>query len=260
LYPFFEIYNWFFVYTFWLTLTICFFLFLWMLKKLSHRFWINNSFFFNRILLYFLSVFIFSRLFYIISRWNDFKFIKNPFEFFIMSDYNFSLIWAIFWFLLILFITLRLYKLNSWKYIDTVVLSFLFVLTIWYIWAFLWGQVYGKETNFWIEILYTNRFSPVPYEVPVFPLPLVYSFVFFVLFSALYMIAMFVNIRWIIWYIWIVIFSLVLLTLETFNWRYDFFKVSIWLNFTQIWAIFLILFWFYSLYKIYKNPKSLENI
>jgi hypothetical protein len=260
MFPFFELFSWIFIYTFWLSLTICFFLFLWMLKRLCHRFGINETFFFNRILWYFLSVFIFSRLFYVISRWNDFIFIKEPLQFFLMNDYNFSLIWAIFWYFLVLFITTILHSLRAWKYVDASVLSFLFVWVIWYVWAFLWWQVYGKETNFWIEVLYTNSFSPVPYEVPVFPLALVYAFICFILFSGLYMVWMFIKVRWIVWYAWVVLFSCSLLILESFSWKYDFFKTAIWINFTQISAVFLIVLWFVWLYRVYKTPKTTDII
>lgn len=168
LYPFIEIFDWFHIYTFWLTLTICFFVFLWLLKRMSFRFGYDFNFFLDNILWYFLSVFIFSRLFFVISDWNNMKFIKNPFEFFIMSDYNFSLFWAIFWFFITFFITLKLNKVKIIKYIDWVVLSLLFVLFIWYIGAFFGWQVYGDETSFSIWILYDTRISNVPFEVEVF--------------------------------------------------------------------------------------------
>lgn len=260
MYPFFELFSWLYIYSFWLSLTIWFFLFLWMLKRLCHRFWINDTFFFNRILWYFLSVFLFSRLFYVIANWSNFKFIKDPLEFFLMSDYNFSLIWAFFGYFLVLYISIILHNLRSWKYVDVSVLSFLFASVIWYIWAFLWWQVYWKETSIWIEILYTNPFSPVPYEVPVFPLAIVYALVFFVLFSVLYMLAMFVSVRWIIWYIWIILIATVLLILEVFSWKYDFFKNEIWISLTQIWAICMIFIGIYGLLRIYKTPKNTEII
>lgn len=260
MYPFFEIFPWFYIYTFWLTLTICFFLFLWMLKRLCHRFWINDSFFFNRILWYFISVFVFSRLFYVIANWNNFKFIKDPIEFFFMNDYNFSLIWALVGYFFVLYISIILHNLRSGKYIDISILSFLFTCILWYIWAFLWWQVYGRETNFWIEVLYNNAFSPVPYEVPVFPLAIVYALVFFILFSALYMLAMFINVRWIIWYVWVSLIWASILILETFSWKYDFFKIELWINFTQIWAIFIIFLWLHWLYRVYKTPKTTDII
>ncbi len=258
MYPFFEIFNWFYIYTFWLSLTICFFLFVWMLKRLSHRFWINESFFFNRILWYFLSVFFFSRIFYIIANWSNLKYIKDPIDFFFMNDYNFSLIWAFVWFFLVLFISIIMHNLRSWKYMDVSILSFLFAWVVWYIWAFFWGQVYWKETSFWIEILYSNPFSPIPYEVPIFPLAIVYAIVFFILFSVLYMLAMFISVRGIIWYIWITLIWAVFIILESFSWKIDFFKTLIWINFNQLWWIWLIIFGIYWLYRIYKTPKLTE--
>ncbi len=259
MFPFFELF-WINIYSFWLALTISFFLFLWMLKKLCHRFWINETFFLNRLIWYFLSVFFFSRLFYIISQWNDFKYIKNPVEFFIMSDYNFSLVWAIFWFLVMLFTTLKIYNLKSGKYVDAAMLTFLFVSIFAYIWAFLWGQVYGRDTTFWIEILYTNPFSPIPYEVPIFPLALFYSFFSLLLFSAFYILALFVKIRGLIWYLALFVFSALLLIMEVFSGRIDFFKTYIWINFTQFVSIFFIIFASVQLYKIYKFPKNYETI
>lgn len=250
MFPFFEIYNWFIVYSFWLTLTICFFLFLWKLKKMSFRFSFNFSFFLNNILWYFLSVFIFSRLFYVVSKWNDMKFIKDPFEFFIMSDYNFSLFWWIVWFMLVFLLNIKLEKSKIIQYIDWVVLSFLFVVFIWYIWAFFWWQVYGKETHFWIELLYTHPFSNIPYEVPIFPLPIVYSVLYFILFSVLYSLSLVVNIKWLIWYTWLILFSLILFIFEFFNWEYDIFKIFMNINLNQIWAIILMLISWYWLYTV----------
>jgi len=231
-----------------------------MIKKLSGKFWINDTFFFNRILWYFISIFFFSRLFYVIANWSNFKFIKDPLEFFLMSDYNFSLIGAIFWYFLVMFISIILHSLRSGKYMDVSVLSFLFASIIWFFWAFLWGQIYGKETNIGIEILYSNSFSPVPYEVPVFPLPIVYSIVFFILFSVLYMFAMFISVRGIIGYIGLSLIGTVLLILDTFSGKYDSFKIAFGISFTQIGAIWLIIFWFFGLYRIYKTPKNSEII
>lgn len=177
-----------------------------------------------------------------------------------MSDYNFSLIGALFGFFLVLYISVILHNLRSGKYADVSVLSFLFASIIWYLGAFLWGQIYGKETNFWIEVLYTNAFSPVPYEVPVFPLAIVYALVFFVLFSVLYMLAMFVSVRGIIGYAGVILIGAVFLVLENFSGKYDFFKVELWINFNQIGAIALILFGVFGLYRVYKTPKQAEII
>lgn len=256
MYPFFNINIFgiitFPVWTFWLTMIICFFAFFWMLKKLWSKYSIDIRFFFNNIIWYFLGVFLFSRVFYVISRWSDLKFIDNPIQFFIMSDYNFSLFWALFWFFIVLNINLWLKKEKLEKYIDALVLSFLFILFIWYIWALLWGQVYWLPTNYWIEIYYNHPFSSVP-SWWLFPLPIVYSILFFVIFSALYIFSMFIKIRWFIWYLWLLLFSLIIIILENFSWKNDIISDSIeYINMNQLFAIFLA---FFSLYKLYKVSK-----
>jgi len=255
MYPFFEPINWFIIYTFWLTITLCFFLFLWMLKKLSKKLNFNFSIFSKNIAWFFLSIFIFSRIFYVIWKWNDLKYIQNPIEFFIMNDYNFSLFWAIFWFFIVFFINLVLKKQKIIEYIDWVTLSFLFILFIWYIWAFLWGQVYWRDTLFWIEVIYSHPFTPVPFQVPVFPLAIVYSISFFLLFSVLYILSMYVKTKWLLWYLWLIIFSSLIIIFEFFSWKHDFIKNLININFPQVCAIFLILISWYKLFEILKNEK-----
>ena len=62
-----------------------------MLKKLTNKYGFDMAIFMNNILWYFVSVFFFSRLFYVISKWNDLKYIENASGFFVTTDYNFSL-------------------------------------------------------------------------------------------------------------------------------------------------------------------------
>lgn len=260
MYPFFEIFSWFYVYTFWLSLTICFFLFLWMLKRLCHRFWINEGFFLNRILWYFLSVFFFSRLFYVLSRFWDFKDIQKPIEFFFMNDYNFSLIGAFVWYFIVLYFSTVSQNLRSGKYVDVSILAFLFTSILWYIGAFFWGQVYGRETHLWIEVLYTNPFSPVPYEVPIFPLALFYALIFFIIFSIFYMSSMFLKVRGVTGYAWLVAIGATFLIGETLSGKLDMFKTTLGVWFNQLWALCLILVGIYGLYRIYKTPKTTDII
>lgn len=255
MFPFLEPINWFIIYTFWLTITFCFFLFLWMLKKLSKKFKFDYSIFSKNIIWYFLSIFIFSRLFYIIWKWNDLKYIKNPIEFFIMTDYNFSLFWAIFWFFIVFLINLKLRKEKLNKYINWIIISFIFILFVWYIWAFLWWQVYWRETSFWIEVLYTHPFSTVPYQIPIFPLAIVYSISFFILFSFLYISSMYIKTKWLLWYLWLIIFSCIILIFEFFSWKSDFLKNLININFSQFFSIILIFIWWYKLLSIFKKEK-----
>ena len=253
MFPFFELFPGFIIYTFGLTITICFFLFLWMLKKLSKKFGYDYSIFTWNILWYFLSVFIFSRLFYVIWKWNDLKYIKDPYEFFIMNDYNFSLVWAILGFFLILIINIKYRKEKIEKYIDAVCLSFLFIWFVWFIWAFLGWQVYGRETNFGFEILYTHSFTPVPFEVPVFPLPIVYSITLFILFSVIYILSVFVHIKSLLWYLGFIAFGSIMLIFEFYSWKYDILKNYLWINITQLFSIFLIFFCVYRLFLVFKT-------
>ncbi len=253
MYPFFEPFEWFIIYSFWLTITICFFLFLWMLKKLSTRFNYDYSIFTRNILWYFLSIFLFSRLFYVIWKWNDLKYIQNSLEFFIMNDYNFSLFWAVFWFFIILILNLKLRNKHIKDYIDWITISFLFILIFWFIWAFFGWQVFWRETSIWIEILYSNPYTPVPYQIPIFPLAIIYSILFFIEFSVLYILSMFVKIKWFLWYIWLIVFSSTILIFEYFTWKYDILKDFINMNFAQVFAIIIIILSTKELYKILKE-------
>ena len=261
MFPFFEPVNWFIIYTFWLTITVCFFAFLWMLKKLQVRFWYDYNIFKKNILWFFLWVFFFSRLFYVIWKWHDLKYIKNPFEFFIMSDYNFSLAWAIFWFLTVLFTITRIKKERITKFIDGLTISLFFILFIWYIWSLFWGQVYWRETFYWIEILYNHPFSPVPFQVPVFPLPIIYAIIFFILFSVSYISSMYVHIKGLIGYIWLIIMSSIFLIFEFFSWKYDIFRDNeyIRINLLQIFSIIFIIFCSYRLFIVFRSSEIKEK-
>lgn len=249
------------VYVFWLTLVVCFFLFSWMLKKLSRKVGINISFFFNRMIWFFLSVVLFSRLFYVISVWNDMKYIKDPVEFFVMSDYNFSLYGALFGFFLILMYSLKANKLKSDKYVDVSVLSFLFVSSIGYLGAFFWWQVYGKATNIGIEVLYNHPYSQVPSAVAILPLPLIYAVSTFLLFSALYTLFMLINVRGLVWYIGLIAFNAMVLVWDNFSWKYDIIKTStLHMNMNQALAIIFILFSAYKLILLIKNQPSKTEV
>ncbi len=247
MYPFIDFF-WLPIYTFGLWLLVSFFVFFYMLKKLSEKYNFDLSIFKNNILWYFVSVFFFSRLFYMIAKWNSLKHIESAKEFFITTDYNFSLFWAIVWFSLVLYINIRLRREKLVKYIDWLVLSFLLILSIWFIWTLFWWQVYWKPTNFWIELTYTHSFSPVQSVRPVFPLPIVYSIIFFILFATLYILSMYLKIKWFIGYIWLLLFSLTILVFENFSGKHDIFNNLMFINMNQILAIWLMIFSFYRLY------------
>lgn len=235
------------IYFFWIGLLVSFFVFFYLLNRLTERYTFDMKIFTNNILWYFISMFFFSRLFYVISQWNDSKYIDNAGQFFIATDYDFSLFWALFWFFIVFYINIRLRREKLIKYIDSIVLSFLLALSIWYIWALFWGQIYGQATNIWIEIVYNNPFSPIS-STPVFPLPLIYFLLFFIEFAVLYILSLYIKVKWFIGHIWFIIFSLIILIFENFSWKHDIFNNYIFLNMNQILAIFLMIFSFYRLY------------
>lgn len=259
LFPFFEIFSGILIYTFGLTLMACFFLFLWNLKRLSKRFGYSFSFFTQNIIWFFLSTFIFSRAFYVVGKWNDMKFIKDPVQFFIMSEFNFSLFWAIFWFGLVLYILTKLEKSSLLRYIDGVVVSFLFIMVVWYIGAIFGGQVYGRETMIGIEIIYTHAHTLVPYQVPVFPLPIIYTLISFVIFSAMYILSLFVHIRGYIGYIGLILFGAMVLIFESFSGKQDILSVSSIFNLPQVFALVLIMWSWYQFSQIFKDDSDKET-
>lgn len=254
MYPQFEIF-WYPIYSFWIALSISFILFFWMLYKLSLKFWINTNFFLNNIFFYFISMFFFSRLFYIIAEWRWFKHVLwdwfVPFLF--MPDFNFSIIWAIIGFMLVLYFKIKKFKLKSDKYIDAAVLSFLFAWIVCYVWAYFWGQVLWKPTTLNIWVTCINAMCKSPYTWPTFPLAIIYSIICFLIFTWLYIARIFIKIEWLVWYLWIIIFCSLLLVFEFFNWEIaDTFSSYIHLNMTQLGAIWLIIYavrWFTKIYK-----------
>lgn len=259
MFPFFEILPGIFLYTFGLTLTICFFLFLWNLKKLSKRFGYSFSFFTQNIVWFFLSTFFFSRVFYVAGKWNDMKFIKDPIQFFIMSEFNFSLFWAMFGFGLVLYILTKLEKSTLLRYIDGVVVSFLFIMVVWYIWSLFWGQVFGRETMIWIELLYSHPHSLVASQVPVFPLPIIYTLTTFIIFSAMYMLSLFIHIRGYIGYIGLILFWASVLIFDSFSGKQDILSVSSIFNLPQVFALILVIWSWFQFSEIFKDESNKET-
>ncbi|MDD2916327.1 MAG: prolipoprotein diacylglyceryl transferase [Candidatus Gracilibacteria bacterium] len=243
------------IFTFGLALSISFILFFFMLYKLSEKFGINANFFLGNALWFFLSMFIFSRLFYIMAEWRDFQFLwsQGILKFLLMSDYNFSLMGGILGFMIILLIQLKRFKISTRKYIDAIVLSFLFASIIGFIGAFFGGQIYGRPTDSFVGISATSDMSNTPYTSPMFPLALLYSTVSFVLFFCLYLVRKFTKIEGLIGYIGILFFSIILFSAEFYSGGTDIFKAYVYLNLNQIGAILLCILGSRGLYKIYKE-------
>jgi len=176
-----------------------------------------------------------------------------------MSDFNFSLFGAIFGFLFVYYMLTRLEKRNFERYIDGSVIAFFGVLVIGFIWAFFGGQVYGRETTLWIEILYNmHTFSPIPFQVPIFPLPLIYALFSLFIGIWVYTLSLFVHIRGFIWYVGLLIFSAMVLILEFFSGKQDILSIHSFINFPQLCALILALWAGYKFFSITKISRDTQ--
>ena len=157
------------------------------------------------------------------------------------NNYQFSLVGGILGFTGVLVYKILRYKLPSEKYIDAVVLSFLFAGIVVYIGAFFGWQVFGKPTTLPIGIAYTSAESVNSYTSPVVPLALIYAFVCFVLFCALYIMRMsFIKKEWFVGYMGIALFSMLLLLLEFLSSDVDSVQSVIYLNLNQVFSLLLL--------------------
>ncbi len=200
-------------------------------------------------------MFVFSRFFYIIAEWRDFHFLwsQGILKFLLMSDYNFSLMGGIFGFTMVLLLQLKRFKISSRKYIDAIVLAFLFASVIGFIGAFFGGQIYGRPTDSFMGIAATSDMSNTPYTSPMFPLALLYSFVSFVLFFCLYLVRKFTKIEGLVGYVGILLFSIILFSAEFYSGGTDLFRSYVFFNLNQIGAGLLMILGIYGLYAIYKE-------
>jgi len=141
---------------------------------------------FSDVVSYTISIFIGSRLLYIISEWRDEKFIflnliewKGFWNFihklFVAWEYNLSLAGGIIGFIIIFFIKNRKTSNHDiHQYIDILMYAFLIAGMIGYIWALFGGQIYGIPADSWISLVYNDKNSIVPFRNPVLPLPILY--------------------------------------------------------------------------------------
>jgi len=186
------------------------------------------------------------------------KFITNPFDFFIMNDFNLSLFGAIFGFVVVTFILVRLEKNSFNRYVDGIVLSFLAVMTLGYIGSLFGGQVFWRETNFGIELSYQHFSANVPFQVPIFPLPIVYALGSFIIFSAMYILSLFVHIRGYIGYMGMMLFCTMILIFENFSGKQDIISVEQIFNMPQVFAVICGVWSAIRFYKVCSEPRKSE--
>jgi prolipoprotein diacylglyceryltransferase len=87
---------------------------------------------------------------------------------------------------------------------------------------------------------YTHPLSPVPYQLPLFPLPIVYALLFFLLFSLLYILSTFIRIKGFIGHIGLIAFGTILLIFEFLSGKTDIFVQYVHINMNQLLSLLLI--------------------
>lgn len=255
MYPTIEIFS-IKIYTFGFLLACTWLLFFIFLHRFSIQRGIMRPVFAN-IIPFTLSIFLFSRVFHILSDWLNEKFILmeliegNFLEFtklfFIPQNFFFSLFWAVVGFLVIFIIKTHDRKKDRARYMDAIVLAFLAASLLWYFWALLGGQVYGIPFDSFLSIKYNHIDSIVKDRAALFPL----AFFYIVLISAILMgLWKFTRKKTLpdglIGFIGIGAFCIVIFLGEFLSGSrkdifYDFFALSLNQAWALIWLIFVIL-------------------
>jgi prolipoprotein diacylglyceryltransferase len=249
-------------YSFWVCIALAWLVFFWLLHRLSVQQGLSRkNIFTDSIVLFTISIFIFSRIFYILGNWvNDQFLIRDQLltgdiigflkQFFIGGNYNLSFAGGVVWFLVVFFWKTWKDSKNARKYWDIIVPSFLIAASIGYLGALLGGQIYGSiAPDFPLSITYKNKI--VPLRAPTFPLPVIYMMISLVLWVVTYRTLQKVHLpEWLLWYGSLGIFSLCLLVLEFWNGSIDIFSSKFGLNLVQILSLGLLVYVFVWILKI----------
>ncbi len=150
-----------------------------------------------------------------------------------MTDYNLSLFGGIIGFMGVLIYRLTRYSQKNEKYVDAVVIAFIFAAIVGYIGAFLGGQIYGRPTSLPIGVIYSENVN-IPYTSAILPLALLYSLGAFIIFSGVYISREFLKISGMIGYLGVALFSLMIFVGDFFSGNTDILKDSLGLGFNQI--------------------------
>lgn len=240
-------------YTFGIIIACTWLLFFVLLHRFSLRKGILRPIF-SDIFTFTLSIFFFSRVFHIFRDWLDEKFIlMELFDgkiveflklFFIPQNYLFSLFGAIVGFTLIFSIKTHTIKKERGRYLDAIILAFLFSCLLWYFGSLLGGQVYGIPFSSPISITYDHVDTIVKDRAPLFPLALLYIILIWgILYSIQRISTRKVFPDGFIGYIGIGAFSLMIFLGEFLDGArkdifYDFFSLSL----NQLWALLGLIF------------------
>lgn len=249
MYPLISIGNTIDIYTFGVGLVIAWIVFFVSLHQFAIRKGLGKHAF-TDIVTFTFSIFFSSRIFYIITEWREEKFIfQDLFEgrglgrflhqFFVTDNYNLSLAGGIIGFFLVFLI--KMWGKKKEVHLDIIVFSFLLAAAVGYTGALLGGQIYGIPFNSMFSILYDNKNSIVPFQNPLFPLPVFYIFATGGLYWYLHRLSGknalpdgFVG------YMGMGIYGVILFIFEFLNGSTDMIQSSLLINMTQLVGLFLI--------------------
>ena len=171
MYPTINIGSWLSLYTFGLFMIIAWAIFFTILHYLSIRRGFSKHIF-SAIIDFTLSIFLFGRIFYIISDWRTEKFLfidlfetGNIFtflkQFFITDNYSLTFAGGVIGFLIVFFWKTRYIPKDRPKYWDSIIPAFLVAGIVGYIGTLLGWQIYGIVMDTFFSITYTNPESIV---------------------------------------------------------------------------------------------------
>lgn len=233
------------IYVFGIFMTIAWITFFYSLHIFSQKKGITKNIF-NNLVSFTLAIFISGRIFYMFNEWREQKFIfQNLIEgesflrflkdFFIPENYNLSLAGGIFgFFILFFFYTQGAQKKNRKKYLDILVPSYLFAAVIGYIGALLGGEIYWVASNAFYAIEYNSKYSSIPFQTTLFPLPVLYILVSVILIIVWRKLSKLVLPSGYIGFLFIGIYGLILFLLEFTNGATGMFESYIGINLNQI--------------------------
>lgn len=254
--------------TFGVCLTIAFFAFYWMLRRLGKKYDISTSFFSINLLSFFLTTFFASRLLHVIlyaglPTKSAFSTEYPILSFFLMSDFYFSAGGALLGFFWLLLFHVRNKDQEEREEIrDIAAISWVFAAIIAYFGAFLWWQVYGVRSESIFAVDYVN--NPILAEYPRFPLAIVYILCTICIFSIIYIVRKIRSERWLAAALWALLWGIMWFLGEWWNDASSdniaqvFGLFSHWkiLNFNQVIALILMVWWSWRLAHIIPSPLS----
>lgn len=224
-----------------------------------HIFWQQKNItksIFEDILPFTISIFLFSRFFYILSQWRNEKFLFNEFfsgqkwlwEFLqtilFTENYNLSLAGGIIGFVIIFLHKTKSQKNMRSRYLDVAMPSFLIASLFAYFGGFLGGQVFWVPSTGFFSMEYNTKYRTIPFDGAVFPLP----FFFIIGIILLIVIAFLFRKKTLpngyLGYVLLGWFSILLFIGEFWSGRSDIFEIYIRLNqFIAIIGFIISLLW-----------------